>query len=307
MGDVQGAHQDAVRVQRHQGGQRRERAQHQHAGAAGQGRPPGVARPQGPLAREHRGRRGGGARERGHPLHVLLPHLRAGRAPGRLPGGQAPLRRERLRRAGLGAVLLALAGRHRRRPRAGGRELLPHQRMGGHPRRGRHLGRRAVVRNPGERHQGDLPPRVHGQAGRRGQRQSFHLRQGPRERPPQRGRGQRVHRPVWLRQIPADHRRRRQPDGRLRPKADVRRRERRAELGGQRRRAVPLGTARRQGRQGARVRRRGVPRLRGRGRAEEAHRGAAGEIVRPCRVLHRGRWPSPGQARDSRARTRATS
>ena len=245
MGDVQGAHQDAVRVQGHARGQRRERLEHHHAGAPGQGRPPGMARPQGPLAREHRGRRGGGTRERGHPLHVLLPHLRAGRAAGRLSGGQAPLRRERIHRAGLGAVHLALAGRHRRRPRAGGPELLPHQRMGGHPRRGGRLGRRAVVRDTGERHQGDLAPRLHGQAGRRGQRQAFHLRQGPRERPPKRGRGQRVHRPVRLRQIPADHRRRRQPDGRLRPKADVRRRERRAELGGQRRRAGPLGTPRR--------------------------------------------------------------
>ena len=304
LGGVQGTHQDAVRVRGYARGQRRERPEHHNAGAPGQGRPPGVARPQGPLAREHRGRRGGGARKRGHPLHVLLPDLGANRAPGRLPGGQAPLRRERLRRAGLGAVLLALAGRNRGRPRAGRHELLPHQRMGGHPRRGGRLGRRAVVRDTGERHQGDLPPRVHGQAGRRGQRQAFHLRQGPRERQAQRGRGQRVHRPVRLRQVPADHRRRRQPDGRLRPKADVRRRERRAELGGQRRRAGPLGTARRQGRQGARVRRRGVLRLRGRRRAEEAHRGAAGAVVRAHRVLHRGRHGACARRRGLRGRGR---
>lgn len=308
LGGVQGTHQDAVRVRGHARGQRRERPEHHNAGAPRQGRPPGVARPQGPLAREHRGRRGGGARKRGHPLHVLLPDLGANRAPGRLPGGQAPLRRERLRRAGLGAVLLALAGRNRGRPRAGpARTSTTPTHGAGHPRRGRHLGRRAVVRNPGERHQGDRTPRVHGQAGRRGQRQAFHLRQGPRERQAQRGRGQRVHRPVRLRQVPADRRRGRQPDGRLRPQADLRRRERRAELGGVGRRAGALGTARRQGRQGARVRRRGVLRLRGRRRAEEAHRGAAGAVVRAHRVLHRGRhgaWHAP--ARASRARTRAT-
>ena len=304
LGGVQGTHQDAVRVRGHARGQRRERPEHHNAGAPGQGRPPGVARPQGPLAREHRGRRGGGARKRGHPLHVLLPDLGANRAPGRLPGGQAPLRRERLRRAGLGAVLLALAGRNRGRPRAGRHELLPHQRTRGHPRRGRHLGRRAVVRNPGERHQGDRTPRVHGQAGRRGQRQAFHLRQGPRERQAQRGRGQRVYRPVRLRQVPADRRRGRQPDGRLRSQADLRRRERRAELGGVGRRAGALGTARRQGRQGARVRRRGVLRLRGRRRAEEAHRGAAGEVVRAHRVLHCGRRGACARRRGLRGRGR---
>ena len=275
MGELQRPHQDAVRVRGHARGERRERPVPDLPRGSRQGRPHRVAGQDGTVARECRGRHHRDPRGSRNRLQLLLPQLRAGRAVRGLPGGQTAAEHHGERRHGLRAVREPLDGRDRRGPRAERHELLPHQRVAGHPRRGGHVGRRAIVRDRRVRQCRDGAAGEPARARGRRQRQAVHLHEGPRERHARGGRGQRRDRALRLRQGAGEHRRRRQPHRRLRAQTDLRGRERREELGRRRRCPRPMGQAGRQGRQDPRLRRRRVRGLRGRARAALAHQGGS--------------------------------